>query len=219
MPARIPDSDPERGTVGGTVGATDRGAATDRDPGAARRDARTDCRADARADSRAPTDPERGAARPVTDDVIDVRGLLVRRAGRAILGPLDWTVRDGERWVIIGPNGSGKTTLLSAIGLELWPTGGTVDVLGARYGRLDSREHRRRIGAAGSAIEASLRGDLTPVTIVMTARNAATEPWWHVYTDEDRERARALLARLGLERVAGPPAGTLYAGGAQSTDD
>jgi iron complex transport system ATP-binding protein len=148
----------------------------------------------------------------VTDVVIDVRDLLVRRSGRAILGPLDWTVRVGERWVIIGPNGSGKTTLLSAIGLELWPTAGTVDVLGARYGRIDSREHRRRIGSAGSAIEAMLRPDLTPVTIVMTARHAATEPWWHVYTDEDRERARALLARMGLERVADHPYGTLSAG-------
>ena len=28
--------------------------------------------------------------------------------------------------------------------------------------------------------------DLTPVTLVMTARHAATEPWWHVYTDDDR---------------------------------
>ena len=157
-------------------------------------------------------DPDPGAACAVTGVVIDVRGLLVRRGGRAILGPLDWTVRDGERWVVIGPNGSGKTTLLSAIGLELWPTAGTVDVLGARYGRIDSREHRRRIGSAGSAVEASLRPDLTPVTIVMTARYAATEPWWHVYTDEDRERARDLLAGLGLERVADHPYGTLSAG-------
>jgi iron complex transport system ATP-binding protein len=148
----------------------------------------------------------------VTEAVVDVRGLLVRRAGRTILGPLDWTVRDGERWVVLGPNGSGKTTLLSAIGLELWPTAGTVDVLGARYGRIDSREHRRRIGSAGSAIEATLRPDLTPVTIVMTARHAATEPWWHVYTDDDTARARALLERLGLERVADHPYATLSAG-------
>ena len=69
------------------------------------------------------------------------------------------------------------------VGLELWPTAGTVDVLGGRYGRINSREHRQRIGSAGSAIEASLRPDLTPVTIVMTARNAATEPWWHVYSE------------------------------------
>ena len=42
--------------------------------------------------------------------VVEVRGLVVRRAGRTILGPLDWTNRAGERWVVLGPNGSGKTT-------------------------------------------------------------------------------------------------------------
>jgi iron complex transport system ATP-binding protein len=144
--------------------------------------------------------------------VIEVRGLLVRRAGRTILGPLDWTVRVGERWVVLGPNGSGKTTLLSTVGLDLWPTDGTVEVLGARYGRVDSRELRRRIGAAGSASEGSLRADLTPVTLVMTARHAATEPWWHVYTDGDRARARSLLDGLGLGRVADHPYGTLSTG-------
>ena len=115
------------------------------------------------------------------DPVVAVRGLQVRRAGRTILGPLDWTIRDGERWVVLGPNGSGKTTLLSVVGLELWPTSGTVMVLGSRYGAIDSRELRKRIGTAGTAVEGPLRGDLTPVTLVMTARHAATEPWWHVY--------------------------------------
>ena len=144
--------------------------------------------------------------------IVEVRGLRVRRAGRSILGPLDWTVRAGERWVVLGPNGSGKTTLLSAIGLDLWPTAGTVDVLGARYGKVDSRELRRRIGTASSAVEAALRPDLTPVTLVMTARYAATEPWWHVYTDDDRARARGLLEGLGLGAVADQRYATLSAG-------
>ena len=144
--------------------------------------------------------------------IVDVRGLVVRRAGRTILGPLDRVVGDGERWVVLGPNGSGKTTLLSTIGLDLWPTAGTVEVLGARYGRVDARELRRRIGAAGSAIEDGLRPDLSPVTIVMTARHAATEPWWHLYTDDDRARARDLLERLGLGRVADHAHGTLSTG-------
>ncbi len=144
--------------------------------------------------------------------IVEVRDLVVRRAGRSILGPLDWTVRAGEGWVVLGPNGSGKTTLLSTIGLELWPTAGTVDVLGARYGRVDSRELRRRIGTASSAVEAMLRPDLTPLTLVMTARHAATEPWWHVYTDADKARARGLLQGLGLGGVADQPYGTLSAG-------
>ena len=144
--------------------------------------------------------------------IVDVRGVTVRRGGRTILGPLDWRVEPGERWVVIGTNGSGKTTLLSVVGLTLWPTAGQVDVLGARYGRVDSREIRRRIGAAGSAIEPALRDDLTPVDLVMTARHAATEPWWHVFSEADRARARRLLDRLGIAAVADHPFGTLSAG-------
>ena len=144
--------------------------------------------------------------------IVELRDVTVRRSGQTILGPLDWRIGAGERWVVIGPNGSGKTTLLSVVGLTLWPTTGTVDVLGARYGRVDSREVRRRIGAAGSAVEHGLRDDLTPVDLVMTARHAATEPWWHVFGDEDRERARELLGRLGMASVADHPFGTLSAG-------
>ena len=152
------------------------------------------------------TDPEPASA------IVELRGAAVRRGGRAILGPLDWRIGPGERWVVIGANGSGKTTLLSVVGLTLWPTTGTVDVLGARYGKVDSRETRRRIGSAGSAVEQVLRDDLTPVDLVMTARHAATEPWWHVFTDADRARARELLDRLGMAGVADHPFGTLSAG-------
>ena len=144
--------------------------------------------------------------------IVDVRGLVVRRAGRTILGPLDWQIRAGERWVVLGPNGSGKTTLLSVVGLTLWPTAGTVEVLGARYGKADSRELRRRVGAAGSAVEAAFREDLRPVDLVVTARHAATEPWWHVYSDADHARARAVLARVGMTGGADQPFGTLSAG-------
>jgi iron complex transport system ATP-binding protein len=147
-----------------------------------------------------------------SDPIVSVRDLLVRRSGRAILGPLDLTIRPGERWAVIGANGSGKTTLLSVLGLTLWPTAGTVDALGQRFGRVDSREVRRRIGLASSAVEAILRDDLTPVDLVMTARFAATEPWWHEFGDDDRARARELLDGLGLAGVADHPFGTLSAG-------
>lgn len=146
------------------------------------------------------------------EPIVEVHDLLVRRSGRAILGPLDLTIRSGERWAILGANGSGKTTLLSVLGLTLWPTAGTVDVLGARFGRVESRELRRRIGLASSAVEAMLRDDLTPVDLVMTARCAATEPWWHTFADEDRVRARGLLDDLGVGAVADHAYGTLSAG-------
>jgi iron complex transport system ATP-binding protein len=144
--------------------------------------------------------------------IIDLEGVSVRRSGRTILGPLDWTVEAGQRWVVLGANGSGKSTLMSVVGMSLWPTTGRVDVLGERYGRIDAREHRRRIGLAGSATEASFRDDLAPVDLIMTARHAATEPWWHDYTDGDRRRARDLATRFGLGEVMDHPFGTLSAG-------
>lgn len=153
-----------------------------------------------------------GATRATGQPILEVHDLEVRRAGQAILGPLDLTIRAGERWAVIGANGSGKTTLLSVLGLTLWPTRGTVDVLGARYGRVDSRVLRQRIGLASSAVEGVMREDLTPIDLVMTARYAATEPWWHVFTDDDRDRARHLLEGLGLTEVANHPFGTLSAG-------
>jgi iron complex transport system ATP-binding protein len=144
--------------------------------------------------------------------VIELRDVTIRRAGQTILGPLDWQVREGERWVVLGPNGSGKTTLLSVASMNLWPTTGTVDVLGERYGRTDARELRRRVGFAGSAIEAAMRPDLTPRTLIMTARHGAFEPWWHVYEAADRERARELGTRMGLADHLDQAFGTLSAG-------
>ena len=144
--------------------------------------------------------------------IIDLEDVSVRRSGRTILGPLDWAVGSGERWVVLGANGSGKSTLLSVVGMSLWPTTGRVEVLGERYGRVDVREHRRRIGLAGSATEAMFRDDLTPADLIMTARHAATEPWWHDYTDADRVRARGLAERFGLGAVADHPFATLSAG-------
>lgn len=143
---------------------------------------------------------------------IALHKVLVRRAGRVILGPLDWVVRPGERWIVLGPNGSGKTTLTSVASMRLWPTTGSVEVLGERFGRTDARDMWRRVGLASSALEATLRGDLTPHTLIMTARHGATEPWWHAYEDGDHERALDLAARIGLAERAEQPFETLSAG-------
>ena len=56
------------------------------------------------------TGPETGPVNP--DLLIDFRGVSLRRGGRILVGPVDWTVELDERWVIIGPNGAGKTSLL-----------------------------------------------------------------------------------------------------------
>ncbi len=55
-------------------------------------------------------------------------------------------VHPGEHWALLGPNGAGKSTLLHILGAFGHPTHGTVDVLGARLGRVDMRALRTHIG-------------------------------------------------------------------------
>ena len=145
-------------------------------------------------------------------DTLRLRKVSFVRDGREILAPLDWTVRPDERWLVLGANGSGKTTLVRIASLYEHPSTGTLEVLGETLGRTDVRQLRRRIGLASAALSQQFRTDLRAIDIVMTARYAALEPWWHEYTDDDREPARRCLARMGVEAYAERPIYTLSSG-------
>jgi iron complex transport system ATP-binding protein len=149
---------------------------------------------------------------PAAGAVIRLSGVSVRRAGRTILGPVDWTVGAGERWVVIGPNGSGKTTLVQVASTHLWPTTGAVEILGATIGRVDARELRQRIGYASAIQEPAFDPALTARDVVVTARYGALAPWWHVFDDRDRARAEALLEQLGVSALSDRPVGLLSTG-------
>ena len=144
--------------------------------------------------------------------VVALRGVAVVRDGRAILEGIDWEVRPSERWAVLGPNGSGKTTLLHVAGMRLLPTRGTVEVLGARYGRTDARAVRTRVVLVSQAMLRSLRPTLSAHDVVLTGRYAALEPWWHRYGPDDHERADALLVDGGLGRSSAQEFGVLSEG-------
>jgi iron complex transport system ATP-binding protein len=144
--------------------------------------------------------------------VLALSGVTVVRAGRTILGPVDWTIRSGERWAVLGPNGSGKSTLLQIASTYLWPSRGAVGVLGATIGDVDARELRRSVGYVAAALAAQLDPELAAVDVVMTARHGALAPWWHTFTDNDRGRALALLDLMGCGGLAERTFGTLSSG-------
>jgi len=65
---------------------------------------------------------------------IAIRGLYVRRGGKAVLPHVDAEVEGGRVTGLLGPSGSGKTTLMRAIvGVQI-VDGGTVEVLGEPAG-------------------------------------------------------------------------------------
>lgn len=134
------------------------------------------------------------------------------RDGRRILDDVTWEVRADQRWLILGANGSGKTTMVRISSMYEHPSSGTVTVLGETLGRTDVRVLRRRIGVMSAALGAQLRPALSAQDIVVTAKFAALEPWWHTYTTEDYDRARDCLDRMNVGHFAERSLGTLSSG-------
>jgi iron complex transport system ATP-binding protein len=132
--------------------------------------------------------------------------------GTTVLAGVHWTVTAAQRWVVVGANGAGKTSLLRVAALYQHPSRGTVEVLGARLGRVDVRELRERIAFSSPALASQLESRMTAAEVVMTAKHAALAPWWHTYTDADRARAHALLARFHSKKLADHAFPTLSAG-------
>ena len=136
----------------------------------------------------------------------------VSRSGRRILGPINWQLLDGERWVVLGPNGAGKTTFLQLLGALIYPSKGTVQLLGETLGSVDVFELRPRIGMSSSALSDSIPMDEKVIDLVLTASYAITGRWIEEYDLWDESRAKALLTTFGVRELGERRFGTLSEG-------
>jgi iron complex transport system ATP-binding protein len=134
------------------------------------------------------------------------------RPTTSVLRDINWEVGPGQRWAVLGPNGSGKTTLMQLASGYLHPTRGTVDILGQRLGRTDVRALRERLAMVSASIARMVVPWLPAREVVVSARHAALEPWWHAYSSAERDKAGALLAGAGFAHVAERPFGQLSEG-------
>ena len=144
--------------------------------------------------------------------MLDLAGVSVTRSGAYLVRDVDWRVGPDERWVVLGPNGAGKTTLLSLAVGRLYPTTGTVHVLGSRLGRVNLSELRTQIGLTSAAVAESIPGDERVEDVVVTASWGVVGRFRERYDEQDHARARGLLAQLGVANLAGRAYGTLSEG-------
>jgi iron complex transport system ATP-binding protein len=147
----------------------------------------------------------------VKSTVLEIAGLCIRRGGVKILDGVDWRVESGEHWAILGANGSGKTSLLSALTGYLMPTSGTITLLGSRYGRVDWRDLRKRVGLVSSSIRQLMPDSEPAVETVVSGKYAMIDYWGRV-TPADRKRALQILRQIGCEHLASRPWGYLSQG-------
>jgi iron complex transport system ATP-binding protein len=135
-------------------------------------------------------------------EVVGLHGVSVVRSGNRLLDEIDWRVGKGERWVLLGPNGSGKTTLVSVAATYLWPSRGTVSILGRAVGAVDVRELRRHIGIVSASLEMRIPAGLTALDVVVAGATGAIAPWWDRPSQVTIARAADRLDVVGCSALS-----------------
>ncbi|MFD1955905.1 ABC transporter ATP-binding protein [Paenibacillus thailandensis] len=134
--------------------------------------------------------------------IIDIRDVSWERGERTILNHINWRVEPGEHWCLLGLNGSGKTTLLNMINGYIWPTKGSIGVLGKKFGETDLRELRKKIGWVSTSLQQKLYGSETGLKIVLSGKFASIGLYDEI-TASDERRAEAILEQLGCGYLSG----------------
>ena len=149
---------------------------------------------------------------PNPDAVLQLVDVSVRRGAKTLLGHIDWTVEEDERWAVLGPNGAGKTTLLQIASAAMHPSSGEAYVFGERLGRVDVFELRPRIGFASAALAERIPRNERVSDVVVSAGYSVVGRWREKYSEDDVARASRLLDRLGMVGFADRTYGTLSQG-------
>ncbi|MBM7543120.1 ABC transporter ATP-binding protein [Amphibacillus cookii] len=122
-------------------------------------------------------------------------GLL--REGKWILEDINWSVKKGEHWAILGLNGAGKTALLHMLSAYYFPTAGVMKVLDRCFGKDTlGEELRRDIGLVSQTLQSRFYESDSAYQIVLSG-GFASIGLYETPTDKMRERAKQLLKQLG----------------------
>jgi len=148
----------------------------------------------------------------LTEPVLSLRQVGLVRNGKPLLDQIDFTVEAGSSWIVLGANGSGKTSLVRICSLYEHPSRGSVELLGQKLGCTDIRNLRRQVALVSPALSDMIRPQLTATEVVMCAKYAALEPWWHKYEQADSDKAVGLLHAQQVGFAANRSYGSLSSG-------
>jgi len=135
--------------------------------------------------------------------LIEARGIIKMFGAFKAVDDASVSVEEGDILGLIGPNGAGKSTFFNCLTGDMPPTAGTVHFSGVDITRAPP-EARARLGLA--------RSFQVPLTFEsMSVLDNATigALLRHPHARDARAKARAVLERVGLGRLADAPAKSL----------
>ena len=132
--------------------------------------------------------------------LFDLKNVNVRFGETTVLKNLNWTVRKGEHWVVMGENGAGKSTLLGLLTADHPQIyGNDIILLGERPGHgLNIWDHKAKLGFFSPELALQYREDLNLLEVLCTGFTTnlckADNTTW-----EERAKAKEWLRYLGFE--------------------
>ncbi len=152
----------------------------------------------------------------MAEPVLQVRGLIKRFGAVTASDGVSLDLARGEIHALIGPNGAGKSTLIAQIMGELRPDAGEIRLMDRDIGALGPAA-RARAGLARSFQVSQVAPDLSVLQNAMLAVMSASRRIFRFLRPALSDPAltgpaRALIARVGLERRETVPAAQLSHG-------
>jgi branched-chain amino acid transport system ATP-binding protein len=154
-------------------------------------------------------------------NLLEVSGLSKRFGGVQAVKDVSFRVREGAVKAVIGPNGAGKTTLFDLLSGFRAPDAGTVRLAGRDLQGLEPHDVAA-LGVSRTFQNLKLFGHMTALENVMVGRHVKSRsglvagmlspPSARREEREIEERALAEMRFLGVEGLAGSPAGSLAYG-------
>lgn len=133
--------------------------------------------------------------------LIRITNASVYLSRRRVLRDLNWEMRTGEHWAVLGGNGAGKSTFLKLVCGDLHPA------WGGRVQRFEFTprnrlwEVKRRIGFISPDLQANYREDVAGADVVGSGFFSSvgkTRP----LSAAQRRRVTEILGELGLQKLA-----------------
>ncbi len=152
-----------------------------------------------------------------TPPLLDLQRIRVMRGQKIVLDDFSLRIRADEHVAILGPNGCGKSTLIKTITRECYPVvreGSSMAILGQE--RWDVFELRTLLGIVSNDLMLSCTGNAVGRDVVLSGFLSSIRIFPHHTVDpQQRERADAALAQLGVSHLAERPVGEMSSGEAR----
>ena len=136
------------------------------------------------------------------EKILSYKNVSFRRDGREILKNINWEIKKGENWTLLGLNGSGKSTLLSMIPAYTFATSGEVSVFEKKFGTCVWAEVKEKVGFVSSSLNtfSDSLNNQTLNNIVLSGKYTSIGIYQEI-TQKDREKANNIIKDFKLSHL------------------